>query len=67
MIHLLLSTKDKVVTNVDSTQIENSHSEKLVLSHYRQYTKFRRTYKNSPWESKFKLVHSLRTFIKGNC
>ena len=28
--HVLLSTKEKVVTNVDSAQIENSHSETLL-------------------------------------
>ena len=27
--HVLLSTKEKVATDVDSAQIENSHSEKL--------------------------------------
>ena len=28
--HALLITKKKVITNVDSAQIENSHSEKLL-------------------------------------
>ena len=29
--HVVLSTKEKVITNIDLSQIDNSHSEKLLV------------------------------------